>query len=143
MLYIGLNLLQQSPATVSNAHAITAKWEIQVRKGVLELVVLLAVRDREQYGYELITVITRALEFEMSEGTVYPLLSRLLKEGLVAARWVESEGTVPRKYYRLTDAGAEALDAMQQSWTILTQAIDRLGSKGASAVARLQRTGGR
>ncbi|HEY8309725.1 MAG TPA: PadR family transcriptional regulator, partial [Gemmatimonadaceae bacterium] len=61
---------------MSNSRAVTAKWEVQVRKGVLDLVVLIAVRDREQYGYELITVITRALDFEMSEGTVYPLLSR-------------------------------------------------------------------
>jgi PadR family transcriptional regulator PadR len=136
------------PSFVPNTRDDTGKWEIQVRKGVLELVVLLAVRDGERYGYELITIITRAMDFEMTEGTVYPLLSRLLKEGLVSARWVESEGSVPRKYYRLTKAGERALDAMQESWVKLTRAVQRLASKGvskgvATADARPVRLGAR
>ena len=111
----------------------TTNWDIQVRKGVLELVVLLALRDSERYGYELITIVTRAMDFEITEGTIYPLLSRLLKTGLLSAHWVENKGSVPRKYYRLTRPGRHAVDAMQQSWTKLTRAIQQLASRGVPA----------
>ena len=104
----------------------TERWEVQVRKGVLELIILLSLRNNECYGYELITVITAAMAFELTEGTIYPLLSRLHKDGLLTARWVNVAGGVPRKYYRLTERGHDALAAMQSSWIQLTYAVQRL-----------------
>jgi PadR family transcriptional regulator PadR len=114
---------------VSTAQDAIAKWEVQVRKGVLEMVVLLTVRAAETYGYELITDITRSMNFELTEGTIYPLLSRLHKEELIAARWVEAAGGVPRKYYRITPRGRAAIEAMEASWTRLTGGVQRLASK--------------
>ena len=104
----------------------TGRWEVQVRKGVLELIILLSLRKHERYGYELITVVTGAMDFELTEGTIYPLLSRLHKDGLLTARWVEVPGGVPRKYYRLSEHGRDALAAMKTSWIRLTNAIQRL-----------------
>jgi PadR family transcriptional regulator PadR len=118
---------------MSAADDATAKWEIQVRKGVLELVVLLTVRARETYGYELITDIARTMDFDLTEGTIYPLLNRLYKEGLIGASWVEVEGGVPRKYYRITPRGRTALDGMEASWSRLTRGVQRLAAKGHSA----------
>lgn len=106
--------------------ATTRRWEVQVRKGVLELIILLSLRKHERYGYELITVVTGAMDFELTEGTIYPLLSRLHKDGLLTARWVEMPGGVPRKYYRLSERGRDALGAMQTSWIRLTYAVQRL-----------------
>jgi PadR family transcriptional regulator PadR len=115
---------------LSTAQDATAKWEVQVRKGVLELVVLLTVRAGETYGYELITSIARAMEFELTEGTIYPLLSRLNKEGLITGRWVEVDGSVPRKYYRISPRGRAALVEMEVSWLRLTRSVQRLTAKG-------------
>lgn len=114
---------------MSTAEDATAKWEVQVRKGVLELVVLLTVRAGETYGYELITTIARTLDFDLTEGTIYPLLSRINKEGLIMARWVEVEGGVPRKYYRITQHGQAVLEAMESSWSRLTRGVQRLASR--------------
>jgi PadR family transcriptional regulator PadR len=108
------------------AEATTARWEVQVRKGVLELIILLSLRKHERYGYELITVVTEAMDFELAEGTIYPLLSRLYKEGLLTARWVEVAGGVPRKYYRLSEHGRDALAAMKTSWSRLANAVQHL-----------------
>lgn len=117
---IDLAHVQQRP------EATTGSWEVQVRKGVLEFIILLSLRKHERYGYELITVVTGAMDFELTEGTVYPLLSRLHKDGLLTARWVEVPGGVPRKYYRLSKRGRDALAAMQTSWIRLTYAVQRL-----------------
>ena len=99
---------------------------MQVRKGVLELIILLSLRKHECYGYELITMVTGSMDFELTEGTIYPLLSRLQKDGLLTARWVEVPGGVPRKYYRLSERGRDTLAAMQTSWIRLTYAVQRL-----------------
>jgi PadR family transcriptional regulator, regulatory protein PadR len=106
--------------------ATTGRWEVQVRKGVLELIILLSLRKHERYGYELITMVTGSMDFELTEGTIYPLLSRLHKDGLLTARWVEVPGGVPRKYYRLSERGRDTLAAMQTSWIRLTYAVQRL-----------------
>jgi PadR family transcriptional regulator PadR len=117
---------------VTSASAATAKWEVQVRKGVLEFIVLLTIRSSETYGYELVTTIARALDFELTEGTIYPLLSRLNKEGLIAARWVATDGGVPRKYYRLSARGQAVLEAMEISWLRMTRGVQQLTSPGGA-----------
>jgi len=67
-------------------------------------------------------------EFTTQEGTLYPLLSRLRREGLVDYEWQESGAGPPRKYYRLTDAGRHALEELQGYWTHLNDTLTRLGS---------------
>lgn len=101
-------------------------WESQVRKGVLAYVVLLCLLEQEYYGYELISQVKTLTALDISEGTIYPLLNRLKKEGLVSARWVTMDVGVPRKYYRITEEGRLRLDQMTASWTTLNEAILRL-----------------
>lgn len=103
-----------------------AKWEIQLRKGVLEMVILLALREREQYGFELITGIAQRASLDLPEGTIYPLLLRLLKDALVTSRMGAGDGGAPRKYYSLTPRGHTVLGAMIRSWTELSFSVQRL-----------------
>lgn len=102
------------------------RWEVQLRKGVLEFVILLSLRQREQYGFELIEGIAERALLELPEGTLYPLLLRLAKEGLVSSRFAEGGGGAPRKYYALTDQGQEQLEAMTPSWSRIASSVDRM-----------------
>ena len=102
------------------------RWEVQLRKGVLEFVILLSLRDKEQYGFELISGIAKRASLDLPEGTLYPLLLRLSKDALVASRLAEGEGGAPRKYYTLTPEGRSMLDAMTASWTRLTTSVHQM-----------------
>ena len=103
-----------------------ASWESQVRKGVLELVILVYLQCREMYGYELIRSIKDGTQIQVSEGTIYPLLNRLLKERLIESRWAEMDSGKPRKYYRLTRLGSELLPAVKRAWWTFSQSIGDL-----------------
>jgi PadR family transcriptional regulator PadR len=89
-------------------------WTVQVRKGVLELCVLNAIGDGEQYGYDLVKSLTGVPALSVTEGTLYPLLSRLRVQGLLRTRTENSAGAVPRKYYSLTPEGARVLRLMNR-----------------------------
>ena len=117
--------LPSAPMPADSA-AFIAKWEPQLRKGVLEFIVLLCLRNDEYYGYELIRTIEELTALDISEGTIYPLLNRLKDEALIAARWVEQDTGVPRKYYHLTDDGEVVLEAMEDHWTQLNSALLKL-----------------
>ena len=83
------------------------KWEVQLRKGCLELAILAALWDGKLYGLEILRRLESDSDLIVSEGTVYPLLSRLKALGLVRSEWVESDAGHPRKYYALTPAGKQ------------------------------------
>ncbi|HUU46778.1 MAG TPA: PadR family transcriptional regulator [Acidobacteriota bacterium] len=102
------------------------KWESQVRKGMLDFIVLLCLEKREYYGYELARATKTTAELDISEGTIYPLLNRLKSEGLIASRWVEMEAGIPRKYYKLTAKGRGLLPEMKASWQQLSVSLKRL-----------------
>lgn len=102
------------------------KWESQVRKGVLDFVILICVEHAECYGYELMRKIKETDRIGVSEGTIYPLLNRLAKEELIISDWVEMETGIPRKYYRITPKGRQALAGMKQAWGQFTRSIDQL-----------------
>ena len=87
-------------------------WTVQVRKGLLEMCILTALEDRERYGYDLVKSLVGVPGLGITEGTVYPLLSRLRRHGLIASRLEESSGGPARKYYALTDDGREAIASM-------------------------------
>ncbi len=87
-------------------------WTVQVRKGVLELCILNALADKERYGYELVKALAAIPGLGVTEGTLYPLLSRLRVQGLVSARLEESSEGPARKYYSLTRDGAKIMGAM-------------------------------
>jgi PadR family transcriptional regulator PadR len=102
------------------------RWGVQLRKGVLEFVILLSLREREQYGFELISGIAKRASLDVPEGTIYPLLLRLSKDNLVASRLAEGEGGAPRKYYRLTPHGASMLEAMTCAWSDLSASVQHM-----------------
>lgn len=109
------------------------KWESQLRKGLLEFVVLLSLRQQEHYGYALIREVKEVTSLEITEGTIYPLLDRLKTEDLVAARWEQPEdGGVPRKYYHLTGRGKQVLERMEETWTRLQTSVDSLTSQSGT-----------
>jgi len=84
----------------------------QLRKGILELAILGALYEKSHYGYSLIKSIAGENNVVIAEGTIYPILNRLSKEGLVRSEWVESRQGPPRKYYFLTQAGRTAFEVL-------------------------------
>jgi PadR family transcriptional regulator, regulatory protein PadR len=95
----------------------------QMRRGAIEFCVLALLRDRDRYGLD-ITRTLAADELVTSEGTIYPLLARLRQDGLVETNWHESPQGPPRRYYRLTDDGRDALDAFIVQWHQFRDAVD-------------------
>ena len=102
------------------------KWEVQLRKGCLELVILAALWERRRYGLEILRLIESDSELIISEGTIYPLLTRLKALGLVDSEWVESDGGHPRKYYALTPAGRQRALEMMTAWERFSSSLGRL-----------------
>ena len=105
----------------------------QMRRGAIEYCVLALLRDGgEQYGFDLVRQLSAADELVTSEGTIYPLLTRLRREGLVETTWRESTQGPPRRYYRITRAGKESLDSFTDQWGRFSSAVNRiLGTGGA------------
>ncbi|WOF15657.1 PadR family transcriptional regulator [Methanoplanus sp. FWC-SCC4] len=87
---------------------------IQFKKGVLDLCVLSLLSKKECYGYEIVQVISDAVE--ISEGTIYPLLRRLKKDGYLETYILESTGGPPRKYYSITEKGREMEQNLRKEW---------------------------
>jgi len=102
------------------------KWETQVKKGILDFIILLLLRERSQYGYELLEYIKEKTGYDMAEGTIYPLLNRLKDDGLIDSKWVEMETGMPRKYYSITDAGLSGLESMKTFWISLVNNLEKL-----------------
>ena len=98
----------------------------QMRRGAIEYCVLALLRDRERYGFELAGLLADADGLLTSEGTLYPLLARLRKVGLVETSWRESNQGPPRRYYRLTEDGARALETFYLQWKKFRDAVDSL-----------------
>ena len=102
----------------------------QMRKGAVEYCVLALLRGRERYGYELVQALSLVDGMLVSEGTVYPILSRLKREGLVATEWRESREGPPRKYYRLTPEGEAALADFEAQWQVFATAVQTFLERG-------------
>ena len=102
----------------------------QLRRGALEYCVLALLRDEELYGFELVRQLSASGGLVTSEGTIYPLLTRLRKEELVTTFWRESDSGPPRRYYRLTDAGRAALEVFAEDWARFRDGVDALLTPG-------------
>ena len=98
----------------------------QMRRGALEYCVLALLVKEERYAPELIDALGRVDGLLTSEGTLYPLLGRLRRDGVVETTWRESPSGPPRRYYRLTPAGRQALARFTQEWQRFTNAVDRI-----------------
>ena len=101
-------------------------WTTQLRKGLLELCIVNLLSKGEMYGYDLVKRLTQVQGVVITEGTVYPLLSRLRKAGLVDARLEESPAGPARKYYALTEEGRRAMTLMRAYWQDLTEGVAAL-----------------
>lgn len=104
----------------------------QLRRGVLEFCVLALLRDEERYGVELVHTLAEADGMVTTEGTLYPLLGRLRRDGVVETSWRESPSGPPRRYYRLTPDGHAVLDAFTSEWTRFRTSVDTLLDTGAA-----------
>lgn len=102
------------------------KWEVQLRKGCLELAILASLWDGKLYGLEILRRLESDSDLIVSEGTVYPLLSRLKALGLAQSEWVESDAGHPRKYYALTSVGRQRVREMAGMWTRFSESMTRL-----------------
>lgn len=102
----------------------------QILKGVLEGCVLAIIARGETYGYELASQLSAAGLDGISEGTLYPLLLRLERKGLIASRTMPSDRGPRRKYYALTPDGREQLQLFQDDYRCVRQAVDKLLGEG-------------
>lgn len=96
----------------------------QLRRGALEYCVLALLQDEPRYAFDLVTELSRHPSLVTSEGTIYPLLSRLRKDGLVLSEHRPSEQGPPRRYYQLTRAGSRALERFVAEWHEFRDAVD-------------------
>ena len=96
-----------------------------MRKGMLEFCVLLLLKNRDAYASEIIAKMKDAHLIVM-EGTLYPLLTRLKNDGLLAYRWEESPSGPPRKYYSITPLGRDFLEQLNSSWAEISHTVNHL-----------------
>lgn len=97
---------------------------VQFKKGVLELMVLSLLKEKDRYGYELVEEISSHMD--ISEGTIYPLLRRLKNDRYVETYLQESNSGPPRKYYRLTDLGYESQDSQAREWFDFVESVGNI-----------------
>lgn len=95
----------------------------QMKKGVLELIVLLSVNNKDMYGYELIEEVSKVVD--VNDGTIYPLLKRLTNEKYFETYLVESTEGPPRKYYRITILGKEKMKELVNIWSVFAASVNK------------------
>ena len=102
------------------------KWDVQLRKGTLEVVILATLRKRKLYGLELLKLLHSFETTKITEGTLYPLMDRLKRDKLISASWLQEGEARPRKYYQLTQQGAKKLEALTNRWRQSVEDIETL-----------------
>ncbi|MBX7255691.1 MAG: PadR family transcriptional regulator [Candidatus Hydrogenedentes bacterium] len=116
-----------------NAEFSVDNWATQLRKGLLELCILNIVAQEEVYGYDLVKRLTELPGLGIAEGSIYPLLSRMRKVGLLTARLEESPSGPARKYYALTPEGRLCWERMNGHWDNLARGIQGLRNGGGKS----------
>ena len=108
-----------------SAEHINAK---SLQKGSAEMLVLALVEERQRHGYEIAQLIEQRSNGEIAFQipSLYPLLYRIERKGLVEGRWVEKAGERRRRFYRITPAGRQALAAQRRGWKSLFEALDKV-----------------
>jgi PadR family transcriptional regulator PadR len=99
-------------------------WSTQLRKGMLEFCILNSIRGTSLYGYDIVRTLRGIEGLVIGEGTIYPILSRLKREGLVQTTIRESSEGPARKYYELTKEGEAMLDEMNEYWKLIKDGTD-------------------
>ncbi|UPK43632.1 MULTISPECIES: PadR family transcriptional regulator [Paenibacillus] len=101
---------------------------IQFKKGVLELCVLVLINRQDRYGYELAQAISQHIE--VAEGALYPLLRRLVNDGYCTTYLQESSEGPPRKYYKLSDTGRDYMKTLTNEWNSFVRSVANLIEEG-------------
>lgn len=101
-------------------------WVSQLRKGLVEMSVLAVLRNGEAYGYQILQRLAATEELATTESTVYPILARLARDGLVKVRAAPSPAGPPRRYYHLTPWGKTRLKEMSRYWQGIIKAVNNL-----------------
>lgn len=105
------------------------KYERQMKKGVLDMLVLRLLKTESKYGYQIIQEMKEKSEeiFSLKDGTLYPILYRLEDDNLVVSRWSEAAGKqMPRKYYEITEAGQRALAETEAVWKRISAGVSKI-----------------
>ncbi|UCC97652.1 MAG: PadR family transcriptional regulator [Phycisphaerales bacterium] len=105
-------------------------WQTQLRKGLLDVVILNLLRHGQCHGYEMVQILKQSDGLMMREGNIYPILVRLQTDGLVASHSELSQDGPPRKYFELTERGEKTLIEMNAHWDQMIESI-RTIRKGA------------
>ena len=133
---IGINYFKVSGRTGGTPYIIKVlesymneKYEKQMKKGVLEMLVLKLLLNEPKYGYQIIQEMKEKSEevFLLKDGTLYPILYRLEDDGLVESEWSETEGRqVPRKYYRITSDGIASFEEIRDVWMRISGGVNKI-----------------
>ncbi len=104
----------------------------ELKRGTLEMILLQLLSERQMYGYELVSTLEQrgGEQFQLKEGTLYPVLYRLENDGFIESRWEAAGRGVPRKYYRLTRAGSRELAGLVQEWRDFVLIVNNLLEPG-------------
>lgn len=105
--------------------------ESQMLKGVIDGLILHIIKNNETYGYEIVEELKRAGFYTMTEGTVYPILTRLTKKGMVLGTYKKSSIGPRRKYYYITNKGSEYLEKFYQSYEELNTNVHEIIDRGS------------
>jgi len=97
-----------------------------IRKGLLEFLILKIIASDKVYVADMLRLLSTT-EFATQEGTLYPLLSKMRREGAVDYEWQESDAGPPRKYYKLTAKGKSQLDELTEYWVYINQTLESVG----------------
>src|SRR5438270_8017055 len=101
-----------------------SQWETQLRKGVAELAVLATIaRHGEAYGYRIVELLRGLDGLDLTESTVYPVLTRLARDGALDVRAEASPAGPTRRYYRLNEVGRRRLRGMADGWTAVSRSL--------------------
>lgn len=106
-------------------------WQTQLRKGLLDIVILNLLRHGERHGYEMVRTLKQSRGLIIREGNIYPILARLQTDGLVTSYSEASRDGPPRRYFELTQEGEKVLGDMNAHWDQINESIRSI-RKGAS-----------
>lgn len=118
------------------------RYRQQLKKGVLEMVVLATVAQSPSYGYRLLGDMDARSGglFRMKEGSLYPVLYRLEDDGMIEARWQPGEGrATPKKYYAATAKGAAQLGEMKNLWAEFSACVDGMLARAAGGGSQAEK----
>ena len=129
--------MSDSELADSTTSELFENWTVQMRKGVLDLCILKALSSAEWYGYALVKTLVAVPGVGVAEGSIYPLLSRLKRQGLVTTRLEESREGPARKYYSATPTGRELAREMEIYFAEMLRGVAGLqAAAGTSGISK-------